>query len=60
MVNNITSEGSNQAQKKYKTKHHWVGKVINWELCKKLKFDHTTKWDMHKKISRILRYKRIT
>ena len=21
---------------------------INWELCKKLKFDHTTKWFMHK------------
>ena len=25
-----------------------MGKVIWWELCKKLKFDHTTKWYTHK------------
>ena len=25
----------------------WVGKVIDWELCKKLKFDYTNKWYMH-------------
>ena len=25
----------------------WVGKGIHWELCKRLKFDHTTKWFMH-------------
>ena len=24
-----------------------VGKVIHWELCKKLKFDHTNKWHRH-------------
>ena len=24
-----------------------VGKVINQELCNKLKFDHTNKWYMH-------------
>ena len=24
-----------------------VGKVIYWELCQKLKFDHTDKWYMH-------------
>ena len=24
-----------------------MGEVIHWELCKKLKFDHTTKWYMH-------------
>ena len=24
-----------------------VGKVIHWEMCKKLKFDHTKKWYMH-------------
>ena len=23
-------------------------KVIHWELCKKMKFDWTTKWYMHK------------
>ena len=21
-----------------------MGKLIHWELCKKLKFDHSTKW----------------
>ena len=26
----------------------FTGKVIHWELCKKLNFDHTTKWYMHK------------
>ena len=25
--------------------------VIHWELCKKLKFDHTNKWYMHKPVS---------
>ena len=25
----------------------WVGKVINWELCKKFEFDHTNKLCMH-------------
>ena len=24
-----------------------MGKVILWELCKKLKFDHTNKWYIH-------------
>ena len=31
-------------QKDYKTRHDWVGKVIHWELCKKFKFAHPTKW----------------
>ena len=35
-------------QKEYKTRHDWVEKVIHWELCKKLKFDHTNKWYIHK------------
>ena len=26
----------------------WVGKVIYRELCKRLKFGHTTKWYIHK------------
>ena len=34
--------------KKYNTKHDWVGKLIHWELCKRLKFDLTTKWYTHK------------
>ena len=27
--------------------HDWVGKVICWKLCKRLKFDHTDTWCMH-------------
>ena len=38
---------SELAQKEYKTRHNWVGKVIHWEMCKKFKFDHTNKWYMH-------------
>ena len=38
---------SKLAQKEYKTRHDWVGKVIYWELCKKLKFDPMNKWCMH-------------
>ena len=25
-----------------------VGKVIHWELCKRVKFDHTSTWYMYK------------
>ena len=32
---------------KYKTRHDWVGKLIHWELSKKFKFDHTSKWYVH-------------
>ena len=59
-----------QHKKEYKTMHDWVGKVIHWELCNELKFDHADNWYMHKpesvlkmrriKFSGILRYKRIT
>ena len=24
-----------------------MGKMIHWELCKKFKFNHTIKWNMH-------------
>ena len=30
------------------TWYDWVGKLILWESCKKLKFDSTTKWFMQK------------
>ena len=40
------SECSKLAQKEYKTRYNWVGKVIHWKLCKKLKFDNTNKWNM--------------
>ena len=35
------------AQREYKTKHDWMGKVIHWELCKNVEFDHTNKWYMY-------------
>ena len=46
-INHIISECSKLAQREYKTRHDWVGKVIHWEMCKKFKFDHTNKWYMH-------------
>ena len=30
--------------KQYRTRQDWVGKVIHWELCKKLKFGLANKW----------------
>ena len=48
MIRPIISKCSKQTQKEYKTRHDWVGKVIHWELCKKMELDHTTKWYMHK------------
>ena len=41
------SECSKLAQKEYKTRHDWVGKVIHWEFCKKFEFGHTNKWYTH-------------
>ena len=34
MINHIIRECSKLAQKEYKTRHGWVGKVIHWEMCK--------------------------
>ena len=46
-INHIISECSKFAQKEYKAKHDWLGKLIHWEMCKKFRFDHTKKWYMH-------------
>ena len=46
-INHIISECSKLAQKEYKKRHDWVGKVIHWEMCQKFKYDHTNKWYMH-------------
>ena len=46
-INHIISESSKLAQKEYKARHDWVGKVIHWEMCRKFQFDHTNKWYMH-------------
>ena len=43
-INHIRSK---LAQKEYKARHDWVGKVIHWEMCRKFQFDHTNKWYMH-------------
>ena len=43
----LISECSKFVQKEYKG-YDWVGNVIYWELSKKMKFDHSTKWYMHK------------
>ena len=34
-------------QKEYKIINNWLGKVILWESCKNLKFNHTNKWYIH-------------
>ena len=47
VINHIISECSKLAQKEYKIRQDWEGKVIHWELCKKLKFDHANKWYIH-------------
>ena len=41
-INHIKSECSKLGQNEFRTRHDWVGKVIQSEICKKLKFDHTT------------------
>ena len=46
-INHIISECSKLAQKEYKARQDWMGKVIHWEMCKKFKFDHANKWYMH-------------
>ena len=43
MVNFIISECSKLTQKKYKTRHDRVGKVIHWELCMRLTYDSAEK-----------------
>ena len=43
-INHMISECSKLEQKENKTRHDRVGKVIHWEMFKKFKFDHTSKW----------------
>ena len=46
-INCIINECSKLAQKEYKSRYERLGKAIHWELCKKLKFDHTNKCYTH-------------
>ena len=48
IINHIISEYRKLAQKEYNSRHTCAGKVIHWELCKRLEFDQTTKRYMHK------------
>ena len=48
MVHLIINRCNKLTQKENKTRHNWVRKVIHWELCKRLKYDHTIKQYMHK------------
>ena len=57
-INHIISECSKLTQKECKTKQILVRKLIHWEFCKRLKFDHTNKWHIHKPES-ILKMRRI-
>ena len=41
--NHIIIEYSKLAQKKYKSRHNWVGKVIHSKLYKILQFDYADK-----------------
>ena len=47
IIHHVINKCSTLAQKEYKTRHDWVGKLIHWEMCKKLKFDHTNEWYLH-------------
>ena len=47
IINHIINKCNKLAQKEYKARHDWVGKVFYWEMCKKFKFDHANKWYMH-------------
>ena len=42
------NEYSKLAQNEYKSRHDWVGKVIIWELRKRLEFVPTNERYMHK------------
>ena len=42
-INHIIRECSKMAKTEYKTRHDCIGKVILWELFKRLKFDYTNK-----------------
>ena len=46
-TSNHISERCALAEEEYKTRYDWVGKVIHWELCKKLESDHMNKWYIH-------------
>ena len=51
-------ESSKLAQKECRNKHDSVGKLIHRELCKRMKFDHSTKWYIQKNSESVLKNER--
>ena len=47
-INYIIKGCSKLVHKEYKTINVWLGKIIHWDFCKILKFDHNTKWNNYK------------
>ena len=45
-----------RTQKEFESSHEWLEQVIQGELCQKLKFDHTTKWNIHEAESVLEKY----
>ena len=43
-INHIRSESIKLAKTECKARYDWVDKVIYWELCKRIKFEHPNKW----------------
>ena len=43
-INHILNECKMLAQKDYKKRHDWVGRRINWEVCRKCNIDVSEKW----------------
>ena len=43
----MISKWSKFAQKEYKSRHYWVGKVIHWKLYNMFKIDYMNMWFMH-------------
>ena len=46
-VRHIVCECPMLAQRDYKRRHHWVGRKIHWEVCRKIGFDVNEKWYKH-------------
>ena len=48
MIDHIVNKYSKLGQKDYNIRYNWSGKVIHFEMCKRLKFHHNVKWFMCK------------
>ncbi len=46
-INHLISECSKMAQKEYKRRHDWEGKMIHWDICRKFSIHVSDKWYNH-------------